>query len=135
MQEHAFQIPINQPRTHTPQHCLPSGSRPLGVTVTLPCRPGSSPREAWAVPMLQSSLKLFTLARPKPAFPDAPVPSPKKRTTRAVAAVPSPPAPPAGPEPPVQPSAGQRAPGSQTVLSASAARTANLTDVHSNQTH
>ena len=136
--EHAFQIPINQPRAHTPQHCLPSGSRPLGVTVSLPCRPGSSPRQAWAVPMLQSALELFSLAPPKPAFPDAPVPAPEEPATRAVAAVPSPPAPPAGPEPPAQPSAGRALPprggGSQTLLSASAVRAADLTEVHSDHT-
>ena len=46
--------------------------------------------------MLQSALELFSLAPPKPAFPDAPVPAPEEPASRAVAAVPSPPAPPAG---------------------------------------
>ena len=32
--------------------------------------------------MLQSALKLFTLANTTPAFPDAPLPSPKEPTTR-----------------------------------------------------
>lgn len=66
-QGYAFQIHTNQSRAHTPSY-LPSQAPTLRATVLLPQSPQGQ------VPDSERWLKLFTPAKPEPAYPALPVP-------------------------------------------------------------